>query len=129
MTKPRHPASNTETAVGSVILAVLAAIAAGLFLKQSQYDSMKRGGRLGTLASRKILSGHGFNLGRLCPGRLLPMSAVETFDRDNLSDKIDGKAELYLAAGVSGMKCQRLVDRRDAAAWFEVFVYDMGELG
>jgi hypothetical protein len=56
------------------------------------------------------------------------MSAVETFDRDNLSDKIDGKAELYLAAGVSGMKCQRLVDSRHAADWFEVSVYDMGQL-
>ena len=56
------------------------------------------------------------------------MSSVETFDRDNLYQKIDGKAELYLDAGVTGMKCQRFVDRDNAAAWMEVFVYDMGEL-
>jgi len=29
---------------------------------------------------------------------------------------------------VTGMKCQRFRDRSDAAAWIEVFVYDMAEL-
>ncbi|MBF0378515.1 MAG: hypothetical protein HQK72_13700 [Desulfamplus sp.] len=36
-----------------------------------------------------------------------PLSAPELFDSITLSDKIDGKAELYLPAGFKSLKCQR----------------------
>jgi hypothetical protein len=54
------------------------------------------------------------------------MSPMETFGPDDLYKKIDGRAELYLTAGVVGMRCQRLAERAQADSWMEVFVYDMG---
>lgn len=69
------------------------------------------------------------------PAGLRPMSAAEAFTADTLSDKIDGKAELYLSAGVAGLRCQRVTSAAAGseaapapatAGWFEAFVYDMG---
>jgi len=35
-----------------------------------------------------------------------PLAPVQSFGPDNLSDKIDGKAELYLSAGFARMSCR-----------------------
>ncbi|MBF0233028.1 MAG: hypothetical protein HQK65_08315, partial [Desulfamplus sp.] len=37
-----------------------------------------------------------------------PMSALESFNADTLSEKINGKAELYLPSGFKNLTCQRL---------------------
>ncbi|MBF0301699.1 MAG: hypothetical protein HQK73_01550 [Desulfamplus sp.] len=83
---------------------------------------------------------------------LLPLTAPESFNAETLSDKINGKAELYLPAGFKSLVCQRFkistnsdskkfseisepssnldnsshqtVDFSDNL-WIEVFVYDM----
>jgi hypothetical protein len=62
------------------------------------------------------------------PSELTPLSAPEIFNPDNLYDKIDGKAELYLSAGVHGMRCQRFALKNDPNVWMEFFVYDMDNL-
>ena len=54
------------------------------------------------------------------------MGAPEAFDKDTLSEKIDGKAELYLGAGFVSMTCQRFALAADPKVWLEMFVYDMG---
>ena len=61
------------------------------------------------------------------PAALKPMGVAEAFTAASLSDKIDGKAEVYLAAGVAGMKCQRVALTAAPASWLELFVYDMGK--
>ena len=55
------------------------------------------------------------------------LSPVETFDAETLSEKIDGKAELYLSSGFVSLACQRFVPGGNSDAWFEVYVYDMGD--
>ncbi|MBF0412519.1 MAG: hypothetical protein HQK70_07405 [Desulfamplus sp.] len=83
---------------------------------------------------------------------LVPLTAPESFNAETLSDKINGKAELYLPAGFKSLVCQRFkistnsdskkfseisepssnldnsshqtVDFSDKL-WIEVFVYDM----
>jgi hypothetical protein len=60
------------------------------------------------------------------PPELQPMTDAETFGRENLSDKINGKAELYLSAGFTGLVSQRFSDKVTPDLWVEVFVYDMG---
>jgi hypothetical protein len=55
------------------------------------------------------------------------MGAVEAFTPATLSDKIDGKAEVYLAAHVTGMKCQRYALRTGGDAWLELFIFDMAQ--
>jgi hypothetical protein len=115
-----------ESAVSWAILAVLAGIAVGIYFQQFHYAAFvipQEGGS--NLAEAGATEG--LSILAYAGSGLAAMSAMETFSRDSLSDKIDGKAELYLPAGVKSMKCQRLADRDDKAAWMEVFVYDMGE--
>ncbi len=54
-----------------------------------------------------------------------PMSPPETFDAVTLSDKINGKAELYLTAGFTRLTAQRFASGAEANAWLEFFSYDM----
>ena len=60
------------------------------------------------------------------PEGVQPLTSTETFDARNLSDKIDGKAELYLSAGFTRLVSQRFRDERATDLWMEAFVYDMG---
>ena len=61
------------------------------------------------------------------PAGLRQMSPPEVFSPDKLSDKIDGKAELYLPAGFVALRCQRIALTSTPGAWLEVFIYDMGK--
>ncbi len=62
------------------------------------------------------------------PQGLQPMSAPEQYTADNLSDKIDGKAELYLAAGFRRLETRRFVLSGAPESWMERYVYDMGSI-
>jgi hypothetical protein len=53
------------------------------------------------------------------------LSPPETFDAATLSDKINGKAELYLSAGFVRLQSQRFTDEATGEVWMEAFVYDM----
>lgn len=55
-----------------------------------------------------------------------PLSAPEKFNTDTLSDKIDGRAELYLSADVVELQCQRFAHLNNPSSWMEVSIYDMG---
>ena len=59
------------------------------------------------------------------PPGLEPLTAPERFDAATLSDKINGKAELYLSAGFSSLVSQRFRDANESDLWIEAFVYDM----
>ncbi|UCE53284.1 MAG: hypothetical protein JSV31_29195 [Desulfobacterales bacterium] len=60
------------------------------------------------------------------PKGLVPLSPPELFDSQNLSDKIDGKAELYLTAGFVSLQTRRFKSNAASNLWLEVFIYDMG---
>ena len=60
------------------------------------------------------------------PENFSVFSPPENFDRMTLSDKIDGKAELYLPAGFKSLFAQRLKPMDSPDLWYEVFIYDMG---
>ena len=108
MTRPTRPSSKTESAVGIVILMTLAGIATGLYFQQFRFDAADAAPLPRPPSpSATVQTATDLTLASYAPEGFAPMSAVETFDRDNLFDKIDGKAELYLTAGVTGMKCQR----------------------
>jgi hypothetical protein len=59
------------------------------------------------------------------PHGLVPLTAGEIFEAQNLSDKINGKAELYLSAGFARLVSQRFKDERASDLWIEAFLYDM----
>lgn len=136
MTEAR--AGRRETAVGIAILAVLACIAAGLLVAQSRFDPAfytaatarvdsgpsPGGGEPSTI--RAASSGSSALVDPL-PEGMSVLSPVETFNAETLSEKIDGKAELYLSSGFVSLASQRFVFSQNPDSWFEVFIYDMGD--
>lgn len=61
------------------------------------------------------------------PAGINVMSPAESFDPATLSNKINGKAELYLSAGFVRLNTQRFKPADDSSTWFEAFIYDMGK--
>ena len=61
------------------------------------------------------------------PENLVPMGPEETFDSETLSEKIDGKAELYLSSGFVKLRTRRFASKADPKSWLELFIYEMGD--
>ena len=123
--------SKTETWVGYAILLVLAVIAGGIFLKQSRYEqSILKPGALQTESPSQAspLTSSPRNLIQFAPDGLTPLTPPEVFGPENLSDKINGKAELYLSAGFVNLASQRFATRDEPGVWMETFVYDLGSI-
>ena len=121
--------SKTETWVGYAILLVLVVIAGGIFLIQSRYEqSILKPGQLQTESpSQDVpLTSSLRDLIQFAPDSLTPLTPPETFGPENLSDKINGKAELYLSAGFVGLVSQRFAIENEPTVWMEAFIYDMG---
>jgi len=55
-----------------------------------------------------------------------PLAPTESYGPETLSDKINGKAELYLSAGFKEMSCRSFGLGASGGAHVEVFLYDMG---
>jgi hypothetical protein len=117
-----------QTFISLAILGVLAIIAGGIFFVQFNYNPAVKP------VSSVLSVGHQIekapavssenSLISFPPGQT-PLGALETFDAANLSDKIDGKAELYLTAGFTRLFSQRFEDKTVGDVWMEVFIYDM----
>ena len=120
-----------ETGVGFLILLILLGIAGGVVIKQSRYDES-----IFTVALSKDASssetfgpaGATPDLQECLPEGMVALTPVETFGPESLSEKIDGKAELYLSAGFLSLHSQRFVETGKPDRWLEVFVYDMGSM-
>jgi hypothetical protein len=120
----------TETLVGSAVLVLLAVVAAGVFLRQFQYDPtafIVPPPEAALPSSQLSGDSEGPDLRTLIPEGLELMTPPETFDAASLSDKINGKAELYLSAGFQGLRSQRFKKTAKPDSWIELFVYDMGD--
>jgi hypothetical protein len=121
----------TQKLTGFVILAVLGLITVGLLIQQSRFNPAvvvpMRAPRLQGQPQAAAGRGPAATAAFLpeVPG-FTPLAAVESFGPDNLSDKIDGKAELYLPAGFKEMSCRSFRLAAVGEAHVEVFLYDMG---
>lgn len=118
--------SRAEQATSLAILLVLAAISIYLIATQRTDNP--------AVVNQQIVSAHTFQtapsksapLMATLPAGIAVMSPAEHFTPETLSDKINGKAELYLSAGVTGLTSQRFHLSVAPEAWVEVFVYAMG---
>jgi hypothetical protein len=117
-----------QARIAAATLACLLAIAAGLLWAQSRFNPAvvnflqgeavrAKGPAAAPATAEPILP---------LPEGLTALTPVERFDRETLSDKIDGKAELYLSAGFVRLDCQRLALTAQPDLWVELFLYDMG---
>ena len=99
-----------------------------IFLKQFRYDPsiFPSGMMLSIPSSQPLLDEKPESA--LSFENMAPMTPPETFNEDNLSEKINGKAELYLSAGFKSLISQRFKKSGDTDSWLEVFIYDMGNI-
>jgi len=115
---------------GYGILVVLGLIIIGLLVRQARFNpAVSVALRAPLLGKSRGVSGQAPSAtAALIPevSGFTPLAPNESFGADNLSDKIDGKAELYLPAGFKEMSCRKFGLDAAGKAYVEVFIYDMG---
>ncbi len=121
---PEHP-SRHESRIAVAILLLLTLIAAAVLREQRRphpaVENFLHARALAAGARGPAADGP-FAL----PEGTTALTPPERFDPYSLSEKIDGKAELYLAAGFVRLDCWRLAPAGAEDAWIEVFIYEMG---
>jgi hypothetical protein len=129
MIRKKKNNSSRQTILSMVILTILVVIGVGIFIAQSRFNPavLQKDAFLSATTDKNASS----QLSPMAsfvplPEGIRPLTETEIFDARNLSDKIDGKAELYLSAGFVRLASQRFRDERAADLWMEAFVYDMG---
>jgi hypothetical protein len=130
MARAKTKVGPTQKLVGYGILILLGLITLWLLVQQSRFNPAV------TVALRAPLQGRpqaAASSALKATAALLPevsgftpLAPVESFGPENLSDKIDGKAELYLPAGFKEMSCRSFGLGAAGGARVEVFLYDMG---
>lgn len=130
MARRKAKVSAAQRFTGYGILALLGLIIVGLLVRQASFNPAVRvalrapdkgrpqavSGQTPAATAAFIPEVEGFT----------PLAPIESYNPDNLSDKIDGKAELYLAAGFKEMSCRKFGLDSAGKAYVEVFIYDMG---
>lgn len=116
----------SEKLLSLAILSILGLIAVGIFAVQSDYNPA-----VVQLYSERPASGPSAPMLQAeeaiipLPMGISALTAPETFESKTLSDKINGKAELYLSAGFKKLQSQRFGENAASDRWFEIFVFDM----
>jgi hypothetical protein len=127
-TPNRRRPSATEQTISICAVVVLAGVLVWTLLQQARFNPAVNVA-LSVAAKTKTAPGPVAKTPDLLaswPAGLRVMSAAEAFAPATLSDKIDGKAELYLSAGFVALTCQRVALTGAAEVWMEMFVFDMG---
>ena len=119
----QHTVTPMERVVGFGVLLVLAVTALGIYTVQYRFNPAVTAVQE---LSESAAADASLSLADLVPDGVRPFSPPERFDPDTLSDKINGKAELYFSAGFRSLEAQRFALAENPALWFELFVYDMG---
>lgn len=129
MIRENKSSGRRQTILSLVILSVLVLIASGILITQTRFNPailpkealLPSAGLTGSNAAPAAIEAFS-----PLPPNLAPLTAPEMFEGGTLSDKINGKAELYLSAGFSSLVSQRYRDALAPDLWLEAFVYDMG---
>ena len=117
-----------ERAVGFAVLATLCAIFIYVLVKQSQFNpavitALQNISLTGQMQGEA--TGTASGVAAMIPADLAglsPLSPPAGFGPETLSDKIDGKAELYLSSGFKEMACRSF---GNSEARIEVYLYEM----
>lgn len=125
MRQPGHEHHRAQERAGWVIMLCLGVIAGGVFVRQYSFNPAVLVAR--EVATRPLLAAGLTNQLRpdWLPSELVEMGPPERFNPENLYEKIDGKAELYLSAGFAELYCQRFTLRNAPERWCEWFAYGM----
>ncbi len=128
MVRGKKSTTRQQTLLSVIILSVLTVIGIAIFISQRHFSPaiLKRDELRQTPdPNRPASTPAGFEAFVPLPQGLSPFTAPEIFESENLSDKIDGKAELYLSSGFVRLVSQRFRDEKAPDVWIEAYVYDM----
>ncbi len=130
MNSANNSVRSRETWLSLLILLALVSIGTVIFAVQFRFNPaviQSTGTQLSLNSSEKPTTpAAAETLMKLPPG-IRPLTPPETFSPERMSDKINGKAELYMSAGCKGMQSQRFADSSLDERWMEIFVFDMGK--
>ncbi len=117
--KPASPPFQNRLSL--LLLGLLVLIAAIVLWVQNRYEPARWREQAGNPAppSKSRLS---------LPDGVIPLSPTERYSGDNVSDKINGKADLYLSAGFKSLESRRFALAKDKDRWMERYVYHMDGL-
>lgn len=115
-------AKRLESVISICLLAILFLIGVGIFIKQFDYKMSQFGIDTAVIPKLEIP----FKLSSLAPAGFETLSKVEVYNSDNLYEKINGKAPLYIESGFEELSTQRFVSIDDRSLWMEFYAYDMG---
>jgi hypothetical protein len=109
-----------ESVVGIFLLAILTTITITILITQSDYDMTRFGvgAAVATPGTEKI------SLTSLAPANYEILSE-ENYLADNLYEKINGKAPLYIESGFVKLSTARFINKNDDNLWMELFIFDM----
>jgi len=124
MSNRKGQGKRNETIVALVILGLVAATTAAIFFKQFYYDPSIYVPSAGIKGSVRGLSWH---ISEMMDEYLAVLNEPESFGPENLFDKINGKAELYLSADFVELTCQRFSEKNNPQSWAEIYIYDMAK--
>lgn len=112
------------------LLSLLVLIAGAVLVLQSNYDPAQWRYQAHVTGKSVVAPAAGGSSGvpDSIGAGLTPLSPAETYNAGNLSDKIDGKAELYLSAGFRSLNSRRFALTGQPDQWMERFIYDMGHI-
>ena len=114
-------AKRLESAISICILAILFLIGLGIFIKQFDVDMSRFGISTeldtGTIRQPPLRS--------IVPAGFEALSEITSYNPENLYEKINGKASLYIESGFEKLFTLRFVSTSNESLWFELFVYDM----
>lgn len=122
-------AGKLESTVAILILFVLIIIAVGVYVRQQDVNMGRFGivsGQASQLPSVRKEEDSGLSFADLATGDFSPVGNIETYDTDNLYEKIDGKAPMYQEAGFIRLTTQRFADGGNPDSGLELYLYDMG---
>jgi hypothetical protein len=120
-----------QKAMGYAILALLGLILAWLLAQQARFNPAVVVSMRAPLLQGRTQTAAG--LAQSATAALLPevsgfspQAPTQSYGPETLSDKINGKADLYLKAGFKEMSCRSFGLDGAGGAHVEVFLYDMG---
>jgi hypothetical protein len=120
-----------ESAISIFLLVILFLIGLGVFVRQFDGDVSRFGidtTIAGPSAQQTKAGTQGPALESLSPSGFKELSAIEIYHPENLYEKINGKAPLYLESGFVELLARRFVSEADESLWMELFVYDMATM-
>jgi hypothetical protein len=131
MVTPTPRAKRLESTVSSLLLLIIILVAAGILIKQSDYNMGRFGIKVPDTAPAKKTEpdvNKSAELSNLAPAGFNPLSETETYDSNNLFEKINGKAPFYTESGFAKLTTRRFVSRTDENLGMELYIFDMGAL-